>query len=81
MKRPIRASLTFQDLSSDTKYDQSQSRETLPLKTRLLTSQYPLLKQRRRRQWRPDSLVFLQHTHNTGWKMLEYDSESGFGLI
>jgi len=31
MKRPIRAALTFQDLSSDTKFGASQSRETLPL--------------------------------------------------
>ena len=31
MKRPIRASLTFKDLSSDTKFGPSQSRETLPL--------------------------------------------------
>jgi len=31
MKRPIRASLTFLDLSSDTKFGPSQSRETLPL--------------------------------------------------
>jgi len=32
MTRPNRAALTFQDLSSDTKFGPSQSHETLPLK-------------------------------------------------
>jgi len=32
IKGPIRAALTFLDLSSDTKFGPSQSRETLPLR-------------------------------------------------
>ena len=37
MNRPIRAFLTFKDLSSDTKFGPSQSRETLPLTSRAKT--------------------------------------------
>jgi len=36
MKSPIRASLTFQDLSSDTKFVPSQSREMLPLRVAII---------------------------------------------
>jgi len=37
--KPIRAALTFQDLSTDTKFSPSQSRVTLPLKTDVRTEE------------------------------------------